>query len=87
MCVPDLTVYTYDWVADDPEPMPNHAVQRMCVDWNQLEEWADEQRFSLSEKLIRRPDGKFSACLKGGKPGLLTYMQEQDGRMLSDLLA
>lgn len=57
MCAPDLTVYTHDWIANDPEPMPNHAVKRSCVDWKQLEEWTDERRFSLADRLIRRPDG------------------------------
>ena len=63
MCAPDLTIFTYDWVADDPEPVPNHTVKRMCVDWSQLEDWVDERRFTPSEELVRRSDGEFHAEL------------------------
>ena len=59
MCAPDLTIFTYDWVTGDPEPVPNHTVKHMCVDWNQLEEYVDERQFSSSEELIRRSDGGF----------------------------
>ena len=58
MCRPDLTIFTHDWVEDrDNEPMPNHGVDHTCVDWNSLEQWVGERKFSLAEGLIRRVDG------------------------------
>ena len=65
MCAPDLTIFTYDWVKDDPEPVPNHTVKHMCVDWSQLEDWVDERQFSSSEDLIRRSDGGLHAKFRG----------------------
>ena len=58
MCVPDLTIFTHDWVEGrDDEPMPNHAVKHACVNWSELEEWVEERRFDLADKMIQRADG------------------------------
>jgi len=58
MCRPDLTIFTYNWLeGKDDEPMPNHAVQHACVDWNALEEWVDRRKFSLGDGLIERTNG------------------------------
>ena len=62
MCVPDLTLYTYDWIPPRTDPVPNHGVKHACVDWNQLDEWVEERRFSLADQLIRRADGKIVEC-------------------------
>ena len=57
MCRPDLTVWTYDWLPGDPDPMPNHAVQHECVDWGRLELWLEHHKFSVADGIIKRPDG------------------------------
>ena len=72
MCVPDLTIFTHDWVdGRDDEPMPNHEVKHACVDWDQLEDWTEKRRFSLSEGLIRRADGEYPATQNARS--ILTY--------------
>ena len=68
MCAPDLTIFTYDWVTGDPEPVPNHTVKHMCVDWSQVENYVDERQFSSSEELIRRSDSGFHAELSEKPP-------------------
>ena len=83
MCAPDLTIFTYDWVTDDPEPIPNHTVKHMCVDWSQLEDYVDERQFSSSEELIRRSDGGLYAELSE-KYQVLTLLQEQGGQATPD---
>lgn len=78
MCVPDLTIYTYDWLEGrDDEPMPNHYVKHACVDWGELEQWVEKRRFSYADKLIRRSDGNESTLFDCY---LLTSGQERSGQ-------
>ena len=57
VCHGDVTVVTYDWLHDDPIPMPRWEVEHECVDWNELDAWALNRRVSVSEEgMIVHPD-------------------------------
>jgi hypothetical protein len=59
MCRPDMTIFTYDWIEGrDDEPMPNHAVQHECVNWDSLKSWINDRKFSIADGLIERADGR-----------------------------
>lgn len=57
MCHGDISVVTYDWLPDDPVPMPRWEMEHECVNWDKLDSWMYERRISMSaENMIVHPD-------------------------------
>jgi hypothetical protein len=58
MCQPDVGVRTLYWNPDNFSASASNNVDSECVDWTQLQIWAEERTFYAEDKLIIRPDGR-----------------------------
>lgn len=57
MCLPDLSVVTFDWVPGTRKPYPNFYTDQTCVDWDLLDGWASKRSFSvLDQKTLVHPE-------------------------------
>ncbi|MCJ1409484.1 hypothetical protein MMC19_003565 [Ptychographa xylographoides] len=58
ICQPDISMWTYEWHDDHKfTPWANHEVAHECVNWDQLEDWAYRNSFSIHDELILWPNG------------------------------
>lgn len=55
MCQGDLSLYTYEWLPGREKPMPIAQMDHLCVNWNNLMDWATKRSFALDDKLLTNP--------------------------------
>ena len=52
MCHGDLSLYSFMWRDNQEQPKPLALMDHMCVDWDNLLNWATERSFSLYGGLL-----------------------------------
>jgi hypothetical protein len=61
-CQPSMNIVTFDWVETQHNPFPDFSIERKCVNWGAVGEWAERvgiQGYEEKQKSMVRPKGAF----------------------------
>ena len=63
MCQGDMSLYTYRWKEDQDEPAIVAGMKHICVDFNNIMDWAKKRSFSLNDRLLQSPYRGECSCV------------------------
>ncbi|KAL8811106.1 MAG: hypothetical protein Q9223_007600 [Gallowayella weberi] len=50
VCKADVSLLTFDWVAEDRAPKPNFDAEHECMNWESIDGWAKDHAFDIFDE-------------------------------------